>query len=161
MADILDLEVLQDEAMALDEEDNIVVKLKQSVKKRKGRGFASDAKREPISNYESIKDFAEETSDLTAQRSIEGYILMVTGIHEEAHEDDVHGKFADYGEVKNLHLNLDRRTGFLKGYALIEYESFKEAQEAKLGLNGTELLGAKISVDWTFVKKPVRISRKK
>lgn len=59
--------------------------------------------------------------------AIEGWIVLVTGIHEEAQEDDLHNAFREFGQVKNLHLNLDRRTGFVKVGIIISINSVKQS----------------------------------
>ena len=39
-----------------------------------------------------------------------------------------------------------------QGYALVEYETFEDAQNAIKNLEGSTILGQQIHADWAFVK---------
>ncbi len=75
----------------------------------------------------------------------------MTGVHEEAEEDTVLDSFAEFGKVRSINLNPDRKTGWSKGYAMIEYELKREAEAAIAGMDGKQLLGKEVSVSFAFV----------
>ncbi|ORY28624.1 hypothetical protein BCR39DRAFT_534493 [Naematelia encephala] len=94
-----------------------------------------------------------------AAKSVEGWIIIVTGLNEEATEEDLQDLFGDYGEVKNLSMALNRRTGYVMGYALIEFATKEEAEKAIKGTNGTTFLEKTISTDFAFSKAPAGARR--
>ena len=81
----------------------------------------------PKRSYEAA---STETSS-GPQKSIEGWILIVANIHEEASEEDIEDPFSDHGYVQHMTVNRDRRTGRIKS-ALVEYaEKVREGRRAK------------------------------
>lgn len=126
-------------------------------RKTKGRGFREEAAEADRNARMSARfDSLDSGGGPGPERSIEGWIILVTGINEETQEDDLHNDFGEFGEIRNLHLNLDRRTGFVKGYAFIEYENFEEAQRAISEKDGAEFLAHTINVDWAFSRGPFK-----
>ncbi|WRT65869.1 uncharacterized protein IL334_002820 [Kwoniella shivajii] len=89
-----------------------------------------------------------------AAKSVEGWIIVVTGLNEEATEEDLQDLFGDYGEVKNLSMALNRRTGYVMGYALVEFAEKEQAEKAIKDTDGTTFLEKTIKTDFAFAKAP-------
>ncbi|KAN0062568.1 hypothetical protein ACQY0O_005100 [Thecaphora frezii] len=126
--------------------------------KRKGRGFNPTNDAPAPDGVKSggfeLLDSSKDSEDRAA-RSVEGWIVVVTNVHEEASEEEVIDKFSDFGMVQNCHLNLDRRTGYVKGYALIEFETHDEAKAAiDACAQGLTLLDQALKADFAFVRPP-------
>lgn len=126
--------------------------VEKSAPKRKGRGKQAAMDDERYTGKSGIFESLDKEGGSGPARSVEGWIIFITNVHEEAQEDDVLDKFSDFGEIKNINVNLDRRTGFVKGYALVEYEKKSEAEEAISQMDGEELLGQTVNCAWAFVK---------
>uniref|UniRef100_A0A6B2LQP8 RRM domain-containing protein n=1 Tax=Arcella intermedia TaxID=1963864 RepID=A0A6B2LQP8_9EUKA len=107
---------------------------------------------ERYSGKGSIFDRVERDTKEGPLKSVEGWIVFISGIHEEAGEEDIRDKFTAFGQIKNLQMPLDRRTGYVKGYAMVEYEKKAEAEKAIKDMNNATLLQQQIKVDWAFSK---------
>ena len=124
-------------------------------KKKKGRGHKDQSDMEERYAHAKFTELDPNTG-VGPTPSVEGWVIFVTGVHEEAQEEDIHEPFAEFGDIKNIYLNLDRQTGFVKGYALIEYKTKKEAETAIREMDGKELLTQTLKVDWGFKKGALR-----
>lgn len=79
--------------------------------------------------------------------------MIMSNLHPETTEDHIFDVFEEYVRVSNLHLNMDKRTGYCKGYALIEFKDIEDAAEI-MEIHREEsltILGRKIELDYAFV----------
>ena len=130
--------------------------------KKKGRGYQNYNHKEYNDNnyYLNYNNFSNEYTSVEQAnnnknepfKSVEGYIIFASGINKDASEDIIFELFQEYGNVKNMHVNLDRQTGYFKGYVLIEYEHLEEAQKAVKELNGKEFYNKTLKVNFAFKK---------
>merc|ERR1740124_837717 len=90
------------------------------------------------------------------QKSMEGYVIFVTGLNQETQEDDLFDHFSEFGKITDTKFALERRSGFCKGYALVEYKTLNEAEQAIREGNGSELCEQTINVAWAFAPAPAK-----
>ncbi|KAL3154316.1 hypothetical protein ABBQ32_013800 [Trebouxia sp. C0010 RCD-2024] len=131
-----------------------------SNRKQKGRGFQERDAMELDDDRTGHYDTSSDSSKGGPIKSVESWVIFVSGVQEEAQEEDLVDIFGEYGEMKNVHLNLDRRTGYVKGYAIIEYGERAEAEAAISNLNGRPMLEQALHVDWAFSAGPKRKGRR-
>jgi len=73
--------------------------------------------------------------------------IFVGNLAFEVTENDLHGAFAQYGNVEKVNVIRDRDTGQSRGFAFVEMSSSADATNAINALNGQKLRGRSINVN--------------
>ena len=79
--------------------------------------------------------------------------LFVGGISWNLDWQEVKDAFKEYGEVTFAKVIKDRETGKSKGFGFVEFSSVEEAVAAKDAMDGAELDGRTIKVDFAQDKR--------
>ena len=82
-------------------------------------------------------------------RNAPSKILFVGNLNWSTVEDTLWDAFSEYGEVSSVRLPTDRETGKPKGYGYIEFSILDSAQKAMDTMNGRELDGRPIRLDFS------------
>ncbi|KAG5366570.1 putative RNA-binding protein [Yarrowia sp. B02] len=98
-------------------------------------------------------------SDPAPLRSTEGWIIIVDNLHPEISEEDLIDFYSTYGDVQVVHVNLDRRTGYAKGYALLQFATKEDADTAIGETDGVDFLEHKLEVAFAFLEADTSISQ--
>ncbi|KAA6390208.1 MAG: putative poly-U-binding factor 60kDa [Streblomastix strix] len=74
--------------------------------------------------------------------------IYVGAINWNLKEDDIKGLFEPFGKIRNCQMIPNPETGKHKGYGFIDFEKKESADEAIKAMNGFELMGLKIKVNY-------------
>lgn len=79
--------------------------------------------------------------------------MFIGGLSWNLDWQDMKDAFAEFGEVVYAKVIKDRETGKSKGFGFIEFASVEEAAAAKEAMDGAELDGRNIKVDFAKEKE--------
>jgi len=78
--------------------------------------------------------------------------LFVGGISWNLDSEDLKEAFAEFGEVLSANIIKDRETQKSRGFGFVEFGTVEEAAAAKEAMDGKELDGRSIKVDFAQAK---------
>ena len=90
------------------------------------------------------------------ERPEPSHILGVFGLNFDTTEKELTRVFCKYGRLEKVHVVLDGPSKRSRGFAFIYFERVDDAVAAREALNGTELAGFSIRVDFSITKEAHR-----
>jgi RNA recognition motif-containing protein len=80
--------------------------------------------------------------------------LFVKNLPYTFKEDDVGDRFRRFGSIKSIRLAYNWMTKQSKGFAYIRFDNHANAKRALMEMNGKEVQGRRIKVDFDVVQEP-------
>ncbi|KAI5212478.1 RNA-binding domain-containing protein [Aureobasidium subglaciale] len=80
--------------------------------------------------------------------------LFVGNVSFNTTTDSLTGYFSEFGSINSIRLPTDRETGAPKGFGYVEFGSVDEAKAALEGLNGADVDGRNIRLDFAAPRDP-------
>lgn len=81
-------------------------------------------------------------------------VLGIFGLSLYTGEKDLREMLAKYGRITEVQVVYDHQTGRSRGFAFVYFDDVEDAIDAKEHLNGVELDGRKIRVDYSITGRP-------
>jgi len=81
-------------------------------------------------------------------------ILGVFGLSSTTRNEDLKDEFAKFGELDNVDLIIDKRTGRSRCFGFIYFNNMEDSIKAKESCNGMRLHGRNIRIDYSLTKRP-------
>lgn len=85
--------------------------------------------------------------------------LFVGGLPWHADEKTLKDAFSTYGDVTEVRIMYDRDSGRSRGFGFIHFSNESSAEDAKNGMDGKELLGRALRIDYAIDKAAAGRSR--
>ncbi|XP_039939659.2 RNA-binding motif protein, X-linked 2, partial [Hirundo rustica] len=119
----------------------------------------------PLTKVKLINELNAREAELGVQEAVSWHAeykdsawIFVGGLHYELTEGDVICVFSQYGEVVNINLVRDKKTGKSKGFCFLCYEDQRSTILAVDNFNGIKIKGRVIRVDHVANYRPPKES---